>query len=252
MVVLGAFAATAVATLFAQATGLRAWRGRRPYEAAWTVALTLFALASAAMSVGVTTGWDAPTFRLFYLFGAVLGVPWLALGTVHLLAPATQARRAQWAVVFLSGLATGVVLVAPMHTVPTGTAIPPGREVFGPAPRLCAALGSSGATVVVVGGALWSAWRFARRRAAPGAARRALANLLIAAGTLLAGAAGLFQGRLGEDEAFVLALATGITVLYLGFLVATGPRARHTGVAGPPDRGMRAGRLSTGPAVPGG
>src|SRR5438270_679202 len=47
-----AFVATAIATLFAEATFKRWRQGRRPHEAAWTVALALFALASAAPRIG--------------------------------------------------------------------------------------------------------------------------------------------------------------------------------------------------------
>ncbi len=235
MVVLAAFGATAIATLFAQATGLRALRRRQPHEVAWTVALVMFALASAALSVGVTTGWDGPTFRAFYLLGAVLNVPWLALGTVYLLAGPRRGRRAQWALVFFSGLAAGVVLAAPMHTVPTGTDIPSGREVFGAGPRVLAAVGSSGGAAVILGGALWSAWVFARSRGRPGAGRRVAANGCVAAGTFVLAGGGLVQGRLGENEAFALSLLLGIAVIYTGFLIAT---------AGPPppapaDRGDR-------------
>jgi hypothetical protein len=114
MVVGLAFLATAVATLFAQATLVRFTRHHRPAERAWTIALALFALASAALATGVSTGWDDGTFRVFYLLGAVLSVPWLALGTVHLLARPAVARRVELALVFASGLAAGVLLSAPM------------------------------------------------------------------------------------------------------------------------------------------
>ncbi len=50
-----AFLATAVATLFAEATFKRWRQGRKPHEAAWTVALALFALASAALATGAST-----------------------------------------------------------------------------------------------------------------------------------------------------------------------------------------------------
>ena len=133
MVVGLAFLATAVATLFAQATLVRYTQGHRPQDRAWTIALALFALASAALATGVSTGWDNGTFRVFFLLGAVLSVPWLALGTVHLLFRPAIGRRTERVLVFLSGLATGVLLAAPMHTV-HGTAIPVGKEVFGAFP----------------------------------------------------------------------------------------------------------------------
>ena len=48
-----AFVATAVATLFAQATAVRWSRTEAPHQGAWTIALALFALASAALATGV-------------------------------------------------------------------------------------------------------------------------------------------------------------------------------------------------------
>ena len=176
MIVGLAFLATAVATLFAQATLARATTTHRPQDRAWTVALALFALASAALATGVSTGWDRGTFRLFYLLGAVLSVPWLALGTIHLLARPTVGRRAERILVFLSGLAAGVLLAAPMHDV-SGTAIPVGKDVFGVFPRVLAAVGSGvGATVIIVG-ALVSAQRYAGACDVAGSGGRAVANL---------------------------------------------------------------------------
>ena len=84
-----------------------------------------------------------------------------------------------------------------------------------------------GAIVIIVGAVL-SAIRFARQPA-PEARRRAFANVLIALGTLILSAGGLIQGAVGKDEAFTISLATGITVIYAGFLVASSrPRAAGT------------------------
>jgi hypothetical protein len=227
-VVIGlAFLATAVATLFAQATLVRYTRDRRPQDLAWTISLAMFAIASAALATGVSTGWDNGTFRIFFLLGAVLTVPWLALGTVYLIAGRERGRRVQWGLVFFSGLATGVLLTAPIDGPVSGTAIPVGSEVFGVFPRVLAAIGSGLGAVVIIGGALWSAWRFARARATPGNGRRAAANLLIALGTLVLSSGGLIQGIAGKDEAFVITLASGITVIYAGFLVARPPGSRR-------------------------
>jgi hypothetical protein len=225
-----AFLATAVATLFAEATFKRWRQGRRPHEAAWTVALALFALASAALATGASTGWDRGVFRVFYLLGAVLNVPWLALGTVYLLFGQQAGRRVRAILVFASGLAAGVLLTAPMSgTVVGSTTIPVGKEVFGVFPRVLAGVGSGLGALVVFGGAAWSAVRFARaargrgaapRRGGPPAGRMAAANALIALGTLVLSGGGTLQGVLGHDEAFTVSLAAGISVIYAGFLVA--------------------------------
>lgn len=226
-----AFVATAVATLFAEATFLRWRRGRRPHEAAWTVALALFALASAALATGASTGWDRGTFLVFYLFGAILNVPWLGLGTVYLLLGERAGRRTRGALVFLSGLATGVMLTAPIKADISGLAIPVGKEVFGVFPRVLAAVGSGAGALVVFTGAAWSAIRFARAGSAAG--RMAGANALVAAGTLVLSAGGLLQGVVGHDEAFALSLALGIAVIYAGFLVASRPGRAAGGATEP-------------------
>jgi hypothetical protein len=225
MVIGLAFLATAVATLFAQATLVRFTKDRRPQDLAWTISLAMFALASAFLATGVSTGWDNGLFRLFFLFGAVLTVPWLALGTVYLLWGKARGRRVQWGLVFFSGLAAGVLFTAPIDGPLHGTAIPVGSEVFGVFPRVLAAVGSGVGAVVIIGGALWSAWRFARARTQPGNGRRAAANVLIALGTLVLSSGGLIQGFAGKDEAFVITLASGIVVIYVGFLVASGAGA---------------------------
>jgi hypothetical protein len=96
-----------------------------------------------------------------------------------------------------------------------------GKDVFGVFPRVLAAAGSGVGAIVIVVGAVVSAARFARARGVPGSGRRALANLLIALGTLVLSSGGLVQGVAGKDEAFVLTLAVGITVIYGGFLLAS-------------------------------
>jgi hypothetical protein len=227
-----AFLATAVATLFAEATFKRWRQGRRPHEAAWTVALALFALASAALATGASTGWDRGVFRAFYLLGAVLNVPWLALGTVYLLFGERAGRRVRAVLLFASGLAVGVMLTAPVSGDVAGSAtIPVGKEVFGVFPRVLAGVGSGLGALVVFGGAAWSAVRFARAarsrggapRVGPPPGRMAVANALIALGTLVLSGGGTLQGVLGHDEAFTVSLASGIAVVYAGFLVAATP-----------------------------
>ena len=227
MVVGLAFLATAIATLFCEATAVRWSRRRKPHELAWAVSLAMSALASAALATGTSTGWDIGVFRAFYLLGAVLNVPWLALGTIYLLAGERTGHRARAVLVFLSGLAVGVVLVAPTNAPVAGAAIPVGREVFGAFPRILAAVGSGAGALVVFAGAAWSAWRFARGTVggpeprSKRSPRSALTNVLIAAGVLVTSGGGLIQGVVGHDEAFTASLAAGIVVIYAGFLIGS-------------------------------
>jgi hypothetical protein len=226
-----AFLATAVATLFAQATGVRWSRTKAPQQAAWTVALVLFALASAALAVGEGTQWDDGTFRAFYLLGAILNVPWLALGTIYLLFGPVAGNRVRAGMLVFTGLAIGAMLSAPIHgTIEPYGGIPVGKDHFDALPRILAAAGSGLGALVVFGGAAWSAVRFAHQRT-PGAGRLACGNALIALGTLVLSSGGLLQGVVGHDESFTISLAVGITVIYSGFAVASGVRLSLPGSA---------------------
>jgi hypothetical protein len=69
---------------------------------------------------------------------------------------------------------------------------------------------------VLIGGALWSAWVFFRRR---NEGRRALANAVIAVGVLIAALGGTvaFTGASGVLE---LTNLIGVSVMFVGFLLA--------------------------------
>jgi hypothetical protein len=118
--------------------------------------------------------------------------------------------------------AFGVVVVAPFTAaIPTG-ALPQGSDVFGPAPRILAAVFSAGGAFLEFAGAATSAVRLARGR---GTRRLAVGNAVIALGTVILSMSGLLNSALGQMKAFSVTLTIGITVLFAGFLITTSPRA---------------------------
>ena len=234
-----AAAATLVAVAFTFCTLDRWLSRRRRHDLAWTVALGMFAIASAALWLGSSVGFTGPTFRVFFLFGAILNVPYLALGTVYLFAGQRTGDRVALGLTCAAFFAAGVMVVAPLKAPISGTDLPTGSEAFGPLPRILAAVGSAGGALVVFGGALLSLWRVMggreRTRGRGLAAhpkRLAIGNALIAAGTLILGASGLLNGRLGASKAFAVTLTIGVTVLFAGFLVATSSPRRPDSATG--------------------
>ena len=192
--------------LVAMALGLSSWERwlarRRPHELAWAGGLALAAAAAAALAWGAGVGWDGPTFRLFYLSGAVLDVPVLALGTVYLQATPRTAGRVALAVALAGAFAIGVMAATPFTARLPRQRLPQGSAVLPALPRVLAAVASAGGALVLLGGALRSGWR-ARRAGA----RRPLVvgNGLIAVGTLVLGASGLLFGcgrpaAIGEEH----------------------------------------------------
>lgn len=219
-----AVAAALVALAFAFATFDRWHLRRRPHELAWSAALLLFAVAAATLAAGEAVGWNEPFFRLYYLTGAILNVPVLALGTVSLHGKA--GRWAAPAVVVFAAFSTGVLAVAPFTAPVPADDLARGSEVFGPVPRVLAAVASGVGALVVFVGAAVSAYRFRR-------GRMLWANALIAAGVLVLANSGLLNSVADETTGFVVTLLAGVVLLFAGFLVATsGPTPTATGGAG--------------------
>jgi len=218
-----AIAASALAAALAAAFGLvvagRWRRSRRPAFAAWAAGLFIFAAAALTQALGEAEGFSVALFRAFYLLGGVLGVIYLALGTVYLLAPSRVANAGAVVLVVLTlVLAVDAALVpvdaAKLHTTSgiLGEAITGHGNPIYVAAVVFNILGS----LVLIGGSGWSAWRFARTRAG---LDRVVCNVLLTAGALLI-AAGFSAAKSVGGSISTLGIyeAVGIAVMFAGFL----------------------------------
>ncbi|MGI8610615.1 MAG: hypothetical protein ACR2MY_15555 [Candidatus Dormibacteria bacterium] len=202
----------------------------RSHQLAWGLALLFYAIASFPEVLGSISGWNDLDYRLYYLFGAVLVVPWLSLGTAELLLQGERARvarsgyRAFVGALTVLGLLT--VALAPLHAhwlatnqVPSNCAMwcrsEGGYVLANGLSALGAAVGNSIGTVVLVAGAGYSAYRTYRA----GLPRNlTLGNVLILAGSLVVASAATLT-RLGSYEFFYAGQAIGIAIIFGGFLL---------------------------------
>jgi hypothetical protein len=219
-----AVAAAVVGVAFGLSTLERWLRARRPHELAWSAALAMFAVAAGALAYGAQAGWSGPVFRVFYLFGAIADVPVLALGTVYLLAGRRAGNSTSVGVALVCAFAAGVVVMAPFRAPLPVDELVQGSKVFGPLPRVLAAVASAGGAAAILAGAVWSAWRVRRTQ---GERRLLWSNGLIAVGTLVLGASGTLNSVFGAMTAFAVTLLVGISVIFAGFLVASGAGRRR-------------------------
>lgn len=114
---------------------------------AWAGGLLSFAAAAAAMAWGAAHGWDEPSFRVYYLAGALLSAPLLGVGSLQL----WGRRWAAPAGLLYTGLAVGVAVTMDVHGAFDGTAVPHAQVHVDVLPRVVAIAGSSlGALAVVV------------------------------------------------------------------------------------------------------
>lgn len=107
MALVAALVASVASATFCRRLYVRWDHGGRdnPALLAWTISLAMFSVASFALLAGVVVGWSSPVFHVFYLFGAVLNVPWLALGSILINARDTWTTRAVGVVTLLVALA---------------------------------------------------------------------------------------------------------------------------------------------------
>ncbi|MCC6313081.1 MAG: hypothetical protein IT337_03645 [Thermomicrobiales bacterium] len=195
-----------------------AMRRPKPDRIAWTIAFLLFAIAAGSEVLGAVAGWSPALVRVYYLSGAVLVVGYLALGELYLLAPRRIARFGPGAALLVTALAATLVLDAPIDLERMATE---GWQALERGPALIVATVTINAlgTVVLVGGALWSAWRFWRN----GIFRhRMIGCVLIALGTLAVAMGGTLT-RFGQREYLYIAMAIGIVLIFWGYLETRRP-----------------------------
>lgn len=200
---------------------------RKPYQLVWGIALGMFALATASELCARIAGWSPLLIRGYYLFGATLVVGYLALGTVYLMGKPALSRIGLGALLALTVLATISIARAPIDM----DALSEGYRAMQRPPLLRAisvTLNAVG-TLIVVGGALQSAWVFARKRLMP---HRAQANALIALGVLVVASGGTLTGQLGfSPTAITVANSIGVATMFLGVLQADRQPATKTAAA---------------------
>jgi hypothetical protein len=199
---------------------VRSGRNRSWHEAAWGVSMLMFAVATGALILGVADRWTSAEFRSYWLFGAVLTVPYLALGELYLLI------RPRWVphLLLVGLLVATAVAGAVVRTAPVSGALadefPLGREVFGDgstAHRLSQYYAYPG-YFILVGGAIWSAFRIRGREHLR---TRFLGILLIAVGATVVFIGSGVGAGFGNFAVFAVGHAVGIAVMYWGFLTAT-------------------------------
>ena len=182
-------------------------------------------MASLVVALGAMKGWTSAEFRVYWTFGAVLNVPFLAQGELDLLVRSAVARWILYVVLaFVTAYTIARVRTAGIDTSALEERLPSGKEVFGdgtPAHRLPQLI-SIPAYLVLLGGAVWSAWKMRGRSELRD---RFWGTVLIAVGaTVIAGFGSAFAA-LGLLVPFSVALLVGISVMFWGFLRASRPRA---------------------------
>jgi hypothetical protein len=190
----------------------------------WGIGLVFYGIGGFCEFYYGAIGWNPLIFRLWYLFGAILVAAWLGQGTVYLLV------RRRWANVLMALLLLGSIygavrtFAAELDPALMTASVHTGSELSGHAivtsgVRSLTPFFNLYGTLALVGGALYSAWLFWRKRIL---LHRTLGNILIAVGAILPAFGGAFS-RFGLANALYIGELLGALLIFAGFLRATTP-----------------------------
>ncbi len=205
---------SAVALWFAPQL-LRRWHERRPAPHLfwWGLGVALYGVGTITESATTLGGWSEPVFRAWYISGALLGGAPLAQGTAYLLLRRRTAHALTAALVATVAVGAVCVLLSPIALDRVEAHRLSGRVLEWAWVRRFSPFINSYAFLMLVGGALLSAWRF---RGLPDGRGKVLGNIAIAVGGLLPGIGGTFT-RFGHVEVLYVTELAGLLLIYLGY-----------------------------------
>lgn len=208
-------------------------RRRQLYLLLWGLGLIMYAIGGLCEALFGALGWSAIVFRLWYLFGAVLVAAWLGQGTVYLLIKKRVAHVLMLILLLASIYGAVRVFTAELdpnlmtESVQTGSELS-GHAIVTPGVRVLTPFFNVYGTLTLVGGALWSAIVFFRKRIL---LHRTLGSVLIAVGAILPAFGGSFS-RMGIPNALYFGEFLGVVLIFLGYLRAVNPIEPQTPRAG--------------------
>ncbi|MDZ4168439.1 MAG: hypothetical protein U1E26_02120 [Coriobacteriia bacterium] len=215
-------ALTAVTGLVFAALVFAQWLARRKaHQLCWAVGLLMYAVAAMMEAWSEYTGvWDPTVYRIYIVLAASL-VGYLGSGSAYLMI-----HKRRWvAHVYLAYniVLTAIFLIGAFTAELRMEYLVPGITVGGQAlgapgsfPRYLSMFITIPGTFFLLGGAIVSVWRFARKKEY---AYRMWANVLIAAGTVLIAWAGSLA-RAGQAVGLYPAEMVASALLLAGFLMA--------------------------------
>ena len=250
------FLSTAIMLIFTVYVLQRFFVRHQAHFLFWGIGLAMFGAGSFAEAY-LSLAWNPWVFFVWYLFGAALNAAWIGHGTLSLLVRKKWINVVT-TVLVLGSLYAGYLMLQVMpkldssvfttsspvseqygtKVLEAGASVPAGKETttttyrgqqvtvvrgllpLGSPVRLTTPFFNIYGLLTLVGGAIWSAYLFWRKRVLP---NRVIGNVLIAGGALLIGSASTLT-RLGYGEYLYLGELLSAILMFIGFRFAARPQ----------------------------
>jgi hypothetical protein len=231
------FFSSVISFVFAALVLVRYAARRGPHLLLWGIGMVFYGIGGFCEAFYGAFGWNTLIFRLWYLFGAILVAAWLGQGTVYFLVKRRWANLLMVILVAASLYAAYRVFSAQLDPSLMTTSVHTGSELSGHAivtggVRSLTPFFNLYGTLTLVGGALYSAWIFWRKRVL---LHRTIGNILIAVGAILPAFGGTFS-RFGISNALYISELLGAVLLFVGFVRAITPMGEPFSLTGRSNR----------------
>ena len=187
----------------------------------WALGIAVYGVGTFTEATTSIVGWNEPTFRAWYISGALLGGAPLAQGTVYLLLSRRTAHILTTLLITFVLIASVAVIMSPIDYSQVETHRLTGRVFQWQWVRAFSPFVNMYAVVFLIGGAILSAMRYT---ANPATRHRVVANVLIAIGAILPGIGGTAT-RMGYTEVLYVTELAGLLLTWLGYRMSVRPVA---------------------------
>jgi len=185
----------------------------------WGIGIATYGVGTFTEATTTLIGWNEPTFRAWYISGALLGGAPLAQGTVYLLLGRRTAHVLTTVLIAYVVIASVFVVLSPIDYSQVEAHRLTGRVLGWQWVRAFSPVVNIYAVIFLIGGAILSALRYS---ADPATRHRVYANMLIAMGAILPGIGGTAT-RMGYVEVLYVTELVGLVLTWAGYRMSVRP-----------------------------
>lgn len=179
----------------------------------WGIGVAVYGAGTLVESINSVFGWYEINFKLWYIFGALLGGAPLAIGSIYLLIGRKSGHFAVTILLTVVSITSVFIFLSPIEWNLVDPNILNGVVFEWQSVRRVSPFINSLAALFLIGGAFYSAYKY---RKSDEMRNRYIGNIWIAIGAILPGIGGA-SSRMGHTEILYIGEFIGILLIFFGY-----------------------------------